>query len=162
MSNESELDTAEYWIRHLNLVPHPGDEEGSFAEAYRDSFIVKNKKQENRNVATNAYFVQNSSPPFTKNSFLFRCGATEMIYYHHGQPLTIKLFTQGVDEDPETIVVGKQVGQGMVPFFAVPKNTWFTRLVESEKPDSFCVYSCTLVPGFELADFEARRFGEIS
>lgn len=153
--------TAEDWIKALNLVEHPGEEEGYFAECYRDGFIVKNGLEECRNIATVAYFLQKVSPPFTADSFLFRCAGTEMIFYHAGCSLSLKIFNKGVHKEPLNVKVGAQIEKGEVPFYAIPKNTWFTRLVESENAEDFCLYSCSLVPGFELADFTAKKFGEL-
>ena len=32
---------AEYWIEHLDLVEHPGDEDGYFNVAFEDTFMVR-------------------------------------------------------------------------------------------------------------------------
>ena len=40
--------------------------------------------------------------------------------------------------------------------FPVPKNTWFTRLVEAENDDEFTLFSCCLAPGFHIDDFSAK------
>ena len=34
--------TAEYWIKHLQLVEHPGEEDGYFSVPFEDSFKVTN------------------------------------------------------------------------------------------------------------------------
>ena len=36
---------AEYWIKHLGLVEHPGKEDGYFAVPFEDTFSVRNRKQ---------------------------------------------------------------------------------------------------------------------
>ncbi|XP_023346229.1 uncharacterized protein LOC111715183 [Eurytemora carolleeae] len=155
------MDRFEYWVNHLKLVQHPGDEEGFFREEFRDTFIVKNNLGECRNSATVAYFAQKTSPPFSPSSFLFRCKGAELLYYHFGAPLTIKIFMNGVRQDPVNFTLGPQIDEGQTLFTAVPKDTWFTRIVESEDENNFTVYSCSLIPGFELADFEARKYGDL-
>jgi len=158
-------DSAEFWIDALNLVEHPGDEDGYFVEAYRDPLIIKNSNNEYRNIGTVAYFLQNTSPEFSNDSFLFKCGSTEMLFYHYGAPLTILIYNKGVENSPDLVILGTQMDKGQVLSCAVPKDTWFTRRVEKEEGfqgEHFCVYSCSLLPGFELADFQAEKFGNLS
>ena len=38
---------AEYWIKHLGLVEHPGQEDGYFAVPFEDTFSVRNRKKVN-------------------------------------------------------------------------------------------------------------------
>ena len=40
-----EKQPAEYWIKHLGLVEHPGKEDGYFAVPFEDTFSVRNRKQ---------------------------------------------------------------------------------------------------------------------
>ena len=40
-----EKHTAEYWIKHLGLVEHPGQEDGYFAVPFEDTFSVRNVRQ---------------------------------------------------------------------------------------------------------------------
>ena len=40
-----EKQPAEYWIKHLGLVEHPGQEDGYFAVPFEDTFSVRNRKQ---------------------------------------------------------------------------------------------------------------------
>ena len=40
-----EKHTAEYWIKHLGLVEHPGEEDGYFAVPFEDTFSVRNVRQ---------------------------------------------------------------------------------------------------------------------
>ena len=37
--------SAEFWIKHLNLVEHPGEEDGFFAVPFEDSFKVLNQNK---------------------------------------------------------------------------------------------------------------------
>ena len=61
--------------------------------------------------------------------------------------------------------LGKRIDAGEVLSFVVPKGTWFTRLVEGSTgtvPDrsgaSYTVFSCSLVPGFDIRDFRASKY----
>ena len=37
--------SAEFWIEQLNLVEHPGEEDGFFAVPFEDSFTVINRNK---------------------------------------------------------------------------------------------------------------------
>ena len=61
--------------------------------------------------------------------------------------------------------LGIRVDQGECLSFVVPKGSWFTRLVEAsdaaekeEKCPSYTVYSCSLVPGFDIRDFRSMKY----
>ena len=43
-----EQQPAEYWIKHLGLVEHPGEEDGYFAVPFQDTFSVRNLRQVER------------------------------------------------------------------------------------------------------------------
>merc|ERR1719341_1773756 len=90
----------------------------------------------------------------------FKCQSTEMIFYHYGDPLTIYLLAEDGGE-LEKVVVGLDVAHGEVVAFAVPKDCWFTRLVESCQEDAYTVFSCSLAPGFDDRDFEAQTLENI-
>ena len=49
---------AEYWIEHLDLVEHPGDEDGYFNVAFEDTFMVRGIMDEERAAASIAFFLQ--------------------------------------------------------------------------------------------------------
>ena len=64
--------------------------------------------------------------------------------------------------------MGKRVDAGEVLSYVVPKGKWFTRLVEGSTdtvPDrsgaSYTVFSCSLVPGFDIRDFRASKYKDI-
>ena len=56
-----EKQTAEYWIKHLHLVEHPGEEDGYFSVPFEDSFKVtsasKVKKVRPTPKYTNLFFL---------------------------------------------------------------------------------------------------------
>ena len=57
MANRKADDTAEYWIEKLRLTPHPGLETGYLIENFRDEHKVIAANGEERNGATNIYFL---------------------------------------------------------------------------------------------------------
>eukprot|EP00092_Neocalanus_flemingeri_P022310 GFUD01024192.1.p1 GENE.GFUD01024192.1~~GFUD01024192.1.p1 ORF type:complete len:177 (+),score=52.24 GFUD01024192.1:36-533(+) len=144
----------EYWIEHLDLVEHPGDEDGYFNVAFEDTFMVKGIMDEERAAASIAYFLQKRAEYVNPKTMFFKCQSTEMIFYHYGDPLTIYLLPEDGGE-LEKVVVGLDAAHGEVVSFAVPKDRWFTRLVESCDEEAYTLFSCSLAPGFDGRDFEA-------
>ena len=52
--------------------------------------------------------------------------------------------------------------------YVVTKGQWFTRLVEGPSGDeldrnekSYTVFSCSLVPGFDIRDFRAAKYKDL-
>ena len=46
MSDETNMNkSAEFWIKNLNLVEHPGEEDGFFAVPFEDPFTVINRNK---------------------------------------------------------------------------------------------------------------------
>ena len=89
----------------------------------------------------------------------FQCQSTEMLFYHSGHPLTVYLVPPGSPGDLSSLqrlVLGPDTAGGEVLSLAVPSNTWFTRLVESDQEEDYCLFSCCLAPGFHINDFQAE------
>ena len=65
------------------------------------------------------------------------------------------------------VVLGPRVDQGHVLAFPVPANRWFTRLVDTPATEEtsvdvdFTLFSCSLAPGFHIADFKARKLRNV-
>ena len=63
-------------------------------------------------------------------------------------------------------VLGQRIDQGELLSYVVPKGQWFTRLVEGSGGDdtdgkSYTVFSCSLVPGFDIRDFRAAKYKDL-
>ena len=65
-------------------------------------------------------------------------------------------------------ILGQQVDLGESLTYVVTKGQWFTRLVEtdeSSKEDTieplYTVFSCSLVPGFDIRDFKSARYKDL-
>ena len=89
----------------------------------------------------------------------FQCQSTEMLFYHSGHPMSIYLLPPGacgVISNLKRTVLGPNLQTGQVISYAVPANTWFTRLVEADQPEDYCLFSCCLAPGFHVNDFRAE------
>jgi predicted cupin superfamily sugar epimerase len=65
----------------------------------------------------------------------------------------------GLDGDYSQIVLGRDLEAGQVLQAVVPAGYWFASHVANWK--SFAVVGCTVAPGFEFADFEMGKRGEL-
>merc|ERR1712106_173375 len=146
---------AQYWIEHLDLVEHPGDEDGYFAVPFEDAFRVRGIMDEERAAVSIAHFLQKRADFVNPKTMFFKCQSTEMIFFHYGDPFTIYLLPEDGGE-LEKAVVGLDAAHGEVVSYAVPKDRWFTRLVESCQEEAYTLFSCSLAPGFDESDFEAE------
>ena len=82
-----------------------------------------------------------------------------MLFYHCGHPMSVYLLAPGQAGDVTSLerkVLGPHPHQAHLISISVPANTWFTRLVEAENNQEFCLFSCCLAPGFHIKDFQAE------
>lgn len=137
-------------IAALGLAPHP--EGGFYREVFRDAGgVVHPTKRERRSCVTCIYFL------LERGSFsaFHRVAQTEIWHHLEGGPL--ELVTLGSDGRSATVVLGKDVGAGEAPVFAVPPHVWQAAAPKGD----FTLASCTVAPGFEFADFEMPARAEL-
>ena len=80
-----------------------------------------------------------------------------MWYYHDGQAITI--YCIAPDGKYSAVKLGKNVSAGEFMQFKVPKHTIFAS--EVTKPNSFCLVSCVVSPGFDYHDFEMLKKADL-
>jgi uncharacterized protein len=136
-------ENAEYWIKHLNLIPHP---EGGYYKSTYDSDseleIIGNK----RKLFTSIYFLLRSEDV----SHFHRLKSDELWYFHGGSSLSVHVIDEGGDY--KEIKLGLNLEAGEVPQFLVPKNSIFGSSVMEE--GTFSLVGCMVSPGFDFEDFE--------
>ena len=73
--------------------------------------------------------------------------------------------TNCFQELKKAATLGNRIHAGECLSYVVPKGCWFTRLVEEsdvgktdDKSPSYTVYSCSLVPGFDIRDFRSKKY----
>jgi uncharacterized protein len=134
---------AEYYIDHLNLLPHP--EGGFYKETYRDSLSVINRVGNERSVSTGIYFM------LTKGNFsaFHRIESDEMWHYYEGESLTVYV----IDDSGklEEIKLGKDLENGEQLQAVVPAGQWFASRINQGE---YSLVGCTVAPGFDFQDFE--------
>lgn len=142
------MKTPEYWIRHLELLPHP--EGGFYKETYRASESASAAELPDRfgaarSFSTAIYFLLRSHD----RSLFHRIKSDELWHYHAGGSLYIYILT---DAGVITRTLGPDVENGESLQVVVPANCWFGAKVAAE--NSYTLSGCTVAPGFDFADFE--------
>ncbi|KPI82828.1 putative zinc finger protein family member [Leptomonas seymouri] len=169
--------TAEFWIQHLGLVPHP--EGGYYREIVRSIHEVGNEAGSRRLAYTGIYFLLTPGSP----SHLHRLCSDETWLYHAGDPLQVHvLLKDPQDEDRiavpprappkereaasddtppyqvyRCVAVGPRVDHGEVLQYTVPGGAIFGSSVNADGvmgQVGYSLVSCIVSPGFDFADFE--------
>ncbi|KAG5466686.1 hypothetical protein LSCM1_00856 [Leishmania martiniquensis] len=167
--------TAEFWIRHLKLVPHP--EGGYYAEVAHSAHKVKNEEGSSRCAYTTIYFLCTPESP----SHLHRLCSDETWLHHAGDPLQVHVILKDAhDEDcitvppraslPEErdsadarpqyevyhrVLIGACVERGEVLQYTVPAGAIFGCSVDdADGRAGYSLVSCIVSPGFDFRDFE--------
>jgi predicted cupin superfamily sugar epimerase len=139
---EQAMKTAQYYIDHLGLIPHP--EGGWYRETYRSDVSVGG-----RAVATGIYFLLTSE----NISHLHKIDAQEMWHFYAGDPLTVHMINEAGDYS--TLSIGPDLEAGQVFQAVVPSGVWFGSTVD--KTGGFALVGCTVSPGFEFEGFELAQ-----
>ncbi len=142
-----ETHTADYWIKHLNLQPHP--EGGYYSETYRSEHI-----QDGRAAGTAIYFLLEAG----NHSNLHRLDAEEMWHFHTGSPLTVHMIDETGSYASLSIGADPEAGQAFQAY--VPKNVWFGATVDDS--EGYALVGCTVTPGFEFSGFELADRDKLS
>lgn len=149
-SEEHAVRDAEYWIRHLGLVPHP--EGGCYREVYRAPLSVPDSGSESRTgrpaVTCITYLLQRG-----EFSAFHRLRSLELWHFLDGGAVTLhKIFPDGAHAETH---LGLRADRGEHPQCAVDPGIWFAAAPEESAP--YSLVGCTVVPGFDYRDFELGR-----
>jgi len=141
--------SAEYWIEHLRLAPHP--EGGHFRETYRAAESTAGAHLPNRYGgprvhATAIYFLLRAG----EVSSLHRIKSDEIWHFHAGGPLVV--FVIHPDGERWDLTLGPDPDHGQRLQAIVPAGAWFGAALGPGAP--YALVGCTVAPGFEFADFE--------
>lgn len=139
------MHTPQYWIDHLDLMPHP--EGGYYAETYRAK-----ANDGVRAASTGIYFLLAGGDV----SHFHSIDADEMWHFYAGHPLRVHMIdAAGVYTHFD---LGNDPAAGQVFQAVVPAAVWFgaSLLVKS----TYALVGCTVAPGFEFEHFQlATRAG---
>ncbi|KAA5548818.1 cupin domain-containing protein [Adhaeribacter rhizoryzae] len=147
--------TAQDYIQHLNLLPHP--EGGYYRETYRATENIPNAglparfgpTTGNRSFATAIYFLL----PAGEFSAFHRIKSDEGWHFYAGGPLYIHVL------DPSgqytRLQLGPDLANGEIFQAVVPAGAWFAS--EPAPGTTFALVGCTVAPGFDFRDFEMAK-----
>lgn len=140
-----EEDTVNYWVKKLDLLPHP--EGGYYRETYRSECAVKTERGM-RAASTAIYFLLGSH----NFSAFHRIQSDELWHFHAGD--TVEIFE--IMNTGELVV--HQLGRENFQCTIKARN-WFAS--KPKNPNTYSLVSCTVAPGFEFDDFEIAKREEL-
>lgn len=148
------LRTAGYWKERFDLVSHV--EGGAFREVYRSDLLLPTDvltpaHHGNRNAMTSIYFLLEHG----EFSAFHRIASDELWHYYDGGNLCI------YEIAPDGLLTKHLLGLdgSAAPFALIKAGSWFGSRVEEE--GSFTLCGCTVAPGFDFADFELAKRGQL-
>lgn len=148
------MNTAESFIKQYRLQPHP--EGGWYKETYRSKEVITaaalpSRFGGERHFSTAIYFLLAQG----NFSAFHRIKSDECWHFYAGQ--TLHVYVLHDDGKMEIIQLGPAAGELFQ--YVVPANCWFA---SRPAPQSdFCFVGCTVSPGFDFADFEMAKAGEL-
>jgi predicted cupin superfamily sugar epimerase len=139
-------------VDELGLAPHP--ERGYYRETYRAALPVSTAAGV-RAASTAIYFLLTDDQRAT---YLHRLRSDELFHLYEGGPLDVLLLA--ADGGSQVTRLGRDLAAGERPQLAIPAGTWFgTELAEGVE---FCLWGCTVAPGFSFDDFELAEGPELA
>lgn len=143
------MNKAEYYIKRLNLQPHP--EGGFFSEIFRSQEIIPEQNLPERFdiphcFSTYIYFLLKSG----QISKFHRHKSDEIWNFLDGSPL-ILYFVDKIGK-LNKIVLGKNLEEKQVLSYVVPPECWMASMPSED--NSYSLVGCMVAPGFEFNDFE--------
>jgi predicted cupin superfamily sugar epimerase len=146
-------------IEALGLQPHP-IEGGFFRETYRSAGLILApglpdgyRTESGRSFGTAIYYL------LTADTFseIHRLPTEEVFHLYLGGPVRmLQLFTDGGGRE---VIIGADVLAGQQPQVIVPPGVWQGSRVEPGV--EFALLGATMAPGFDYADYEQGRRGEL-
>lgn len=149
--------SAEEVIKLLNLKPHP-KEGGFFAETYRSgiSFPAASLPaayRGDRSASTAIYYLLTP----TTFSEMHRVATDEVFHFYAGGP--VEMLQLWPDGSSRVVILETDLAAGHRPQLAVPAGIWQgSRLLPG---GDWALLGATVAPGFDYADYESGKRGEL-
>ncbi|HZY37711.1 MAG TPA: cupin domain-containing protein [Mucilaginibacter sp.] len=138
-----DIHTASYWIKHLNLQPHP--EGGWYREVFRSANqVVRTNRTDIKQACTSIYYLLENDD----FSGFHRIASDELWYFHKGAPLMI----HAIDEEGNYTAHELSDNPTGNLSAAIRAGLWFASEIPSKV--AFTLVSCAVAPGFEFSEFE--------
>jgi uncharacterized protein len=142
------MDTAEFWIKALELQKHP--EGGWFKEVYRSEGVIPFNGQSSefngdRNYSTSIYYLLEG----TDFSAFHKIKSDELWHFYEGNsPVEIVQIDKNIEKER----LGRAIQSNEHFQIVIPKNIWFAAHLLNK--NGFALLGCTVSPGFNFEDFE--------
>jgi predicted cupin superfamily sugar epimerase len=138
--------TAQYWISHLNLQPHP--EGGYYKEVFRSANeVMRVGAIAVKQACTSIYYLLEGED----FSGFHRLASDELWYFHKGAPLHIHVID---NHGTHTTIELSDSSTGNLQA-VIAANTWFA--AEVPTGSGFALVSCAVAPGFDFTEFEMAK-----
>lgn len=134
------------WIDQLQLKPHP---EGGY---YRE-IITGSSYEDVRAPYSSIYFLLSQD----NISHFHRIDADEIWYFHEGDTLLIHMISP--NGNYECVRLGKNIAEGDVLQYVVPKGTIFASSIANE--EGYALVGCMCQPAFDFNHFELFTQAEL-
>jgi uncharacterized protein len=144
------MNRAQEIIERLGLIPHP--ERGHYVETYRAPLALDTPRGQ-RAASTAIYFLLGEEQRAT---FLHQLTSDELFHLYEGGPLDVLL----LGAEARVARLGRDLAAGERPQLAIPAGTWFG--TELPPGVAYCLWGCTVAPGFEFADFSLAEGPELA
>jgi predicted cupin superfamily sugar epimerase len=137
------IQTADYWIKHLDLQPHP--EGGYYKEVFRSQQqVLRAGETIAEKAVTSIYYLLEGND----YSGFHRIASDELWYFHKGVPLYIHVIDTGGNYYTHEL---SDTGEGSLSI-VIEAGLWFAAAIPSGT--GFTLVSCAVAPGFEFSKFE--------
>jgi predicted cupin superfamily sugar epimerase len=144
---------AQHWIDHLHLQPHP--EGGFYRETYRAALTLPHSALPghggDRSASTAIYFLLAGD----QFSAFHRIRSDELWHFYSGSGLVVHVITP--PGEYQQLLLGSRPDEQFQA--VVPAGCWFASSLRHR--NSYALAGCTVAPGFDFADFEMARRGEL-
>ena len=150
--------TAQYFIKHLHLQPHP--EGGWYRETYRAAETIpaavlpERFASGNRHFSTAIYYLLEEG----NFSAFHRISSDECWHWYAGGTLYIHVIEP--DGKYYRISLGSNIEKGEHLQSVVPALAWFS--AEPAPQSHFILTGCTVSPGFDFSDFTMADIEELT
>ena len=148
------MQTAEYWIEHLRLLPHP--EGGHYRELYRSKEEVAASALPKRfggprAMSTSIFYLLRSG----ERSVFHRIKSDETWHFYAGTALELFQLDEACPDQLQRVLIGSQLHLGEHLQWTVPAGVWFgSRPAQSGVNHAYSLLGCTVSPGFDFEDFD--------
>jgi len=148
--------TPEYFIKKLDLKPHP--EGGYFREIYKSTYQADAQNlpewyHGGRALSSTIYFLLDVG----QVSRFHRLKGDEIMFYHYGSPLDLHAID--ADGNYSMVTLGLNIEKGEMPQVLLPAGIYFCGIPADRS--SFSLISTMVSPAFEYKDFQLFNAGEI-